>query len=74
MHKFKYCLDALIMTHCIDNKRYLAGGFSGIIEVVSTHPLDYVKTKKQEYAQRNISKGNFYKYQFNYFFKHVFKL
>ena len=49
------------MTCSIDSKRYIAGGLSGIIEVVTTHPLDYIKTKKQEYAQRNVSNGNFYK-------------
>jgi len=49
------------MTNSIDSKRYIAGGLSGIIEVVTTHPLDYIKTKKQEYAQRNVSNGNFYK-------------
>jgi hypothetical protein len=50
------------MTTCIDNKRYIAGGLSGIIEVIATHPLDYVKTKKQEYVQKNVSNGNFYKH------------
>ena len=39
--------------------RYLAGGMSGIVEVLATHPLDYLKTKKQEYTQMNI-KDNFY--------------
>ena len=49
------------MTNCIDNKKYIAGGLSGIIEVIATHPLDYIKTKKQEYAQKNTVNGNFYK-------------
>ena len=34
---------------CVDNKKYISGGLSGIIEVICTHPLDYIKTKKQEY-------------------------
>ena len=37
----------------MDYKRYLAGGLSGIIEVITTHPIDYIKTKKQEYIQTN---------------------
>ena len=36
------------MTNCIDNKKYIAGGLSGIIEVIATHPLDYIKTKKRK--------------------------
>tara|TARA_Y100001960_G_C14564641_1_gene772625 strand:+ start:52 stop:840 length:789 start_codon:yes stop_codon:yes gene_type:complete len=49
------------MTTCLDNKKYISGGLSGIIEVICTHPLDYIKTKKQEYVQRNLSNGSFYK-------------
>ena len=40
-------------------KRYIAGGLSGMVEVLLTHPLDYLKTKKQEYIQKGIS-NNFY--------------
>ena len=45
---------------------YIAGGISGFIEVLLTHPLDYVKTKHQLYIQKNnkISK-NFYRYLYN---------
>ena len=32
---------------------YIAGGISGIIEIMVTHPLDYIKTKKQQYVQKN---------------------
>ena len=32
---------------------YIAGGISGMIEILVTHPLDYIKTKKQEYAQKH---------------------
>lgn len=39
---------------------YIAGGLSGIVEVIFTHPLDYLKTKNQEYIQTNI-KTNLYK-------------
>lgn len=43
-----------------DYKRYISGGLSGIVEVIMTHPLDFLKTKKQEYIQSDI-KTNFYK-------------
>jgi hypothetical protein len=32
---------------------YMAGSISGILEIIVTHPLDYIKTKKQEYTQKN---------------------
>jgi len=35
--------------------RYIAGATSGVIEVLLTHPIDFVKTKQQEYAQRQLS-------------------
>lgn len=35
----------------MDVNRFIAGGLSGIIEVFVTHPIDYVKIKKQEYKQ-----------------------
>ena len=35
----------------IYNKKYICGGLSGIIEVLVTHPLDYIKTKNQEHSQ-----------------------
>ena len=41
-------------------ERYYAGAISGVIEVVLTHPLDFVKTKRQEYIQNNLSMKNFY--------------
>ena len=52
----------------IDTKRYISGGLSGIIEVLCTHPIDYIKTQKQIYTQNNIKisfynhviKNNFY--------------
>ena len=43
-----------------NHHRYIAGGLSGIIEVFFTHPIDYLKTKKQEYAQNGYN-NNFYK-------------
>ena len=48
----------------LDYKKYMSGGLSGIIEVVCTHPLDYIKTKKQEYTQiQKIDKNNsFYRH------------
>jgi hypothetical protein len=42
-----------------DKNRYIAGGVSGIIEVLCTHPLDYLKTKKQQFAQKGLV-NNFY--------------
>ena len=44
-----------------DTKRYIAGGISGIIEVLLTHPIDYIKTQKQIYTQNKVSVG-FIKY------------
>ena len=41
--------------------KYYAGAISGIIEVLVTHPFDYIKTKRQEYAQRKILNRNFFK-------------
>ena len=38
----------------MDYKKYLSGGLSGIVEVTFTHPLDYIKTIKQQYTQQNI--------------------
>ena len=35
----------------MDSQRFIAGGLSGIIEVLATHPIDYIKIKKQEYKQ-----------------------
>ena len=42
-------------------EKYYAGAISGIIEVVLTHPLDFIKTKRQEYIQNNLNMNNFYK-------------
>jgi len=46
-------------------EKYYAGGISGIIEVLLTHPLDYIKTKKQEYTQKQVSTKNFYRNIYN---------
>ena len=35
----------------MDVNRFLAGGLSGLVEVLVTHPIDYLKIKKQEYKQ-----------------------
>ena len=35
----------------MDLNKFYAGGLSGIIEVILTHPIDYLKTKKQQYKQ-----------------------
>tara|TARA_B100001989_G_C24493213_1_gene440729 strand:+ start:78 stop:836 length:759 start_codon:yes stop_codon:yes gene_type:complete len=40
-------------------KNYYAGAISGLIEVVTTHPIDYIKTKRQEFIQNNLSTKNF---------------
>ena len=45
----------------MDNKKFIAGGLSGIVEVSLTHPLDYMKIKSQEYKQLNKTKKNFFK-------------
>ena len=37
----------------MDQKKFIAGGLSGIIEASLTHPLDYMKIKSQEYNQLN---------------------
>ena len=42
-----------------DTKRYISGGLSGIIEVLLTHPVDYIKTQKQIYVQNKINTGFF---------------
>ena len=44
-----------------DTKKYISGGLSGIIEVLFTHPVDYIKTQKQIYTQNKINIG-FFKY------------
>lgn len=44
----------------IDKQKYIAGGLSGIIEVIITHPLDYIKTKEHEYVQKGITNKDFY--------------
>lgn len=44
-----------------DTKRYISGGLSGIVEVILTHPIDYIKTQKQIHTQNNI-KTTFYKH------------
>ena len=42
-------------------ERYYAGAISGIIEVLLSHPLDFIKTKRQEYIQNNVNMKNFYR-------------
>lgn len=39
------------MSYNMDVNKFWAGGLSGIIEVLATHPIDYIKIKKQEYKQ-----------------------
>ena len=34
--------------------KFIAGGISGIIEVISTHPIDLIKTKLQEASQKKM--------------------
>ena len=41
--------------------KYYAGAISGIFEVVLTHPLDFLKTKRQEMIQSNLNPKDFYK-------------
>ena len=56
------------LIYMLDYKKYLSGGLSGIIEVVFTHPLDYIKTKKQEYTQiQKLVNTN------NSFYRHLLK-
>jgi len=46
-----------------DYNRYISGCISGIVEVITTHPLDYIKTKKQEFIQNKqgfLKHNNFY--------------
>jgi len=45
----------------MDTNKFIAGGLSGITEVLMTHPIDYMKTKSQEYKQTGKSFNNFYK-------------
>ena len=45
----------------LDTKKYISGGLSGVVEVLFTHPIDYIKTQKQIYVQNNI-KISFYKH------------
>ena len=35
------------------NHKFIAGGISGIVEVLCTHPIDLIKTKLQETSQKN---------------------
>lgn len=35
-------------------KKYVAGGFSGVIEVMCVHPIDYIKTKRQIHMQNSM--------------------
>ncbi len=44
--------------------KILAGSLSGLFEVLFTHPLDYLKTRKQDFVQKKI-KGSFYKHLIN---------
>lgn len=39
----------------MDNSKFAAGAFSGIVEVFLTHPLDFIKIKSQEFSQKNKS-------------------
>lgn len=39
-------------------EKYYAGALSGIIEVICTHPIDYLKIKRQENIQKNIYTTN----------------
>lgn len=45
----------------MDTSKFIAGGLAGITEVIATHPIDYMKTKAQEYKQTGKSFNNFYK-------------
>ena len=45
--------------------KYCAGAISGLSEVILTHPLDYIKTRRQEYIQNNLKLTNFYKEIYN---------
>lgn len=45
----------------MDHNKYIAGGLSGILEILVTHPIDYIKTIKQKYSQNN---KNFNLYNF----------
>lgn len=45
----------------MDNNKFIAGGLSGIVEVIITHPIDFLKIKSQEYKQLNKPFNNFYK-------------
>ena len=45
----------------METKKFIAGGLSGFIEVTLTHPIDYLKVKRQEFKQTGHSLKNFYK-------------
>lgn len=38
----------------VTGDKYYAGAISGVIEVLFTHPVDYVKTKHQEFTQKSL--------------------
>lgn len=42
-------------------KEYLIGSISGIFEVIITHPIDYIKTKRQELSKQRLNTLQFYK-------------
>ena len=44
----------------MESNKFIAGALSGIIEVVLTHPIDFLKIKSQEFSQKKTSKKNFY--------------
>jgi len=43
-------------------QRFIAGGISGVTEVICTHPIDLIKTKLQEASQKNVVINNPVKY------------
>lgn len=51
-------------------KNFIAGGISGIFEVVITHPIDYLKIKKQEFKQLN-KEFKFKQIKYNECFKSI---
>ena len=36
----------------MESNKFIAGALSGIIEVVLTHPIDFLKIKSQEFSQK----------------------
>lgn len=61
------------MTTNNDYKFLLSGGLAGLVEISLTHPLDYIKTKRQEFLHKNMSTNHFYQKIYNGNIRNLYK-